>query len=136
MISYNWSHQKELIAIRDCLIKQGFDVWMDIENMFDSTLQAMADGVERAHVVLICMSQKYKDSPNCRAEAEYAFKRGKIIIPLKMERGYEPDGWLGILIGTKVFYDFSGKYDVEKKINELIRAIQISYGNVSMKIQN
>ncbi|KAL3889423.1 hypothetical protein ACJMK2_001767 [Sinanodonta woodiana] len=130
MISYNWSHQKELIAIRDSLRKQGFVVWMDIENMFDSTLQAMADGVEHAHVVLICMSQKYKDSPNCRAEAEYAFQLKKKIIPLKMERGYQPDGWLGILIGTRIFYDFSGKYDFETKIKELIRAITISYGNV------
>ena len=31
-----------------------------------STLEAMALAVEKAAVVLICMSQKYKESPNCR----------------------------------------------------------------------
>ena len=31
-----------------------------------STLEAMALAVEKAAVVLVCMSQKYKDSPNCR----------------------------------------------------------------------
>jgi len=32
-----------------------------------STLEAMALAVEKAVVVLICMSQKYKDSPSCRS---------------------------------------------------------------------
>ncbi|KAL3889422.1 hypothetical protein ACJMK2_001766 [Sinanodonta woodiana] len=133
MISYNWSHQKELIAIRDSLKKQGFVVWMDIDNMGGSTLQAMAEAVELAHVVLICMSQKYKDSPNCRAEAEYAFQLKKKIIPLKMERSYQPDGWLGFLIGAKLFYEFSGKYPFEAKIKELIREITVSYGNEDLE---
>lgn len=31
-----------------------------------STLEAMALAVEKAAVILVCMSQKYKDSPNCR----------------------------------------------------------------------
>ena len=31
-----------------------------------STLEAMALAVEKAAVVLVCMSQKYKNSPNCR----------------------------------------------------------------------
>ncbi|KAL3892326.1 hypothetical protein ACJMK2_004542 [Sinanodonta woodiana] len=129
MISYNWSHQKELVKIRDLLKEHGYAVWMDIDNMGGSTLQAMAEAVEHAHTILICMSQKYKDSPNCRAEAEYAFQLRKKIIPLKMERGYQPDGWLGFLIGAKLFYEFSGKYAFEAKIKELIREISSTYGN-------
>ena len=46
---------------------QGFQVWMDIDNMEGSTLQAMAEAVEDSFAVVSCMSQKYKDSPNCRA---------------------------------------------------------------------
>ena len=67
MISYQWANQKSLIKIRDELKKNGYNVWMDIDQMGGSTLAAMADAVERASVVLVCMSQKYKDSPNCRA---------------------------------------------------------------------
>ncbi|KAK3579666.1 hypothetical protein CHS0354_036897 [Potamilus streckersoni] len=133
MISYNWSHQKELVAVRDFLKKQGYAVWMDIDNMGGSTLQAMAEAVELAHIVLICMSQKYKDSPNCRAEAEYAFQLRKKIIPLKMEKGYQPDGWLGFLIGAKLFYEFSGKYPFEAKVKELTREIATSYGKESVE---
>jgi len=32
----------------------------------DSLLESMACAVEQAAVVLICFSEKYKDSPNCR----------------------------------------------------------------------
>ena len=67
MISYQWANQKSLIRIRDELKRNGYNVWMDIDQMGGSTLAAMADAVERASVVLVCMSQKYKDSPNCRA---------------------------------------------------------------------
>ena len=31
-----------------------------------STLEAMALAVEQSSVVLVCMTQAYKDSPNCR----------------------------------------------------------------------
>ena len=46
-------------------------------------------------------------------EAAYAFKKRKRIIPLKMEAGYEPDGWLGLLCLTDLYYDFSteGKFN-------------------------
>ena len=40
---------------------------MDVDNMAGSTLQAMAEAVENADIVLICFSPKYKNSPNCRA---------------------------------------------------------------------
>ena len=42
-------------------------VWMDVDNMAGSTLQAMAEAIENADIVLLCYSQKYKISPNCRA---------------------------------------------------------------------
>ena len=45
---------------------EGYAIWIDIEKMGGSTLEAMAHAVENAAVVLICMSEKYKQSPNCR----------------------------------------------------------------------
>jgi hypothetical protein len=52
-------------------------------------------------------------------EAEYAFARDKMVIPVLLQNRYRPDGWLGILIGSKKFYDFSGKYDFDKKFREM-----------------
>lgn len=41
-----------------------------------------------------------------------------------MEMNYEPDGWLGLIIGAKLFYEFSGKYIYGDKVKELIREVQ------------
>lgn len=123
MISYQWGNQKVILQIRDSLREQGFKVWMDVDNIHGSTLQAMAEAVEGAAVVLMCMSQRYKESPNCRTEVEYAFARHKPIVPLLMEKDYKPDGWLGILKGSKLFFDFSGKYSYKDKVVELCREL-------------
>ena len=44
----------------------GHRVWIDTEHMGGSTLEAMARAVENALVVIVCASEKYKMSPNCR----------------------------------------------------------------------
>ncbi|XP_053407665.1 uncharacterized protein LOC123547444 [Mercenaria mercenaria] len=127
MISYHWSNQEEMKTICKKIKQAGFKVWMDIEKLEGSTVDAMADAVENSKIVLVCMSRKYKNSPNCRAEANYAFQKKRQIIPLKMERGYEPDGWLGFIIGTLKYYEFSGHYPFDAKVKELIRGLQTAY---------
>ena len=67
MISYQWDVQKLVIQIKNKLQADGFKVWMDIDEMGGSTLESMAKAVENASVVLVCVSQKYKESPNCRS---------------------------------------------------------------------
>ncbi len=47
-------------------------------------------------------------SPNCRLEAEYAVRLQKPIVPLIIQPDYMPLGWLGIIIGGKIYYNFSG----------------------------
>ncbi|EDO45030.1 predicted protein [Nematostella vectensis] len=109
MISYQWDVQPTMIQVKSKLQAAGYRVWMDLEQMGGSTLQAMANAVENAEVVLMCVSQKYKESPNCRSEAEYAFQLRKDIVPLMMEKSYRPDGWLGMIMGAKLWIDFSDK---------------------------
>ena len=40
-----------------------------------------------------------------------------------LQRGYKPDGWLGMILGAKLFIDFSGKYPFEKKWAELAKQL-------------
>ncbi|XP_018619020.1 uncharacterized protein LOC108941064 isoform X2 [Scleropages formosus] len=68
MISYQWNSQGTMLKVNRALQDAGIKVWMDVEQMAGSTLQAMAEAVEKASVVLIGVSAKYKDSPNCRTE--------------------------------------------------------------------
>ena len=41
-----------------------------------------------------------------------------------LERGYKPDGWLGFILGAKLFYDFSGKYPFQAKYNDLLKELR------------
>ena len=106
MISYQWDSQKVLVELKNRLRASGYRVWMDLEQIGGSTLDAMAKAVENSSVVLVCVSERYKESPNCRAEAKYAFQLRKEIIPLMMQRNYMPDGWLDIIVGEKFRHDF------------------------------
>lgn len=110
MISYQTQYRPVAKMICDFLQQKGVKMWMDIHNMsegVDSTVETMAKAVEGAKVVLIFVSKSYKDSTFCKHEALYAFKKNKVIIPLKVQRGYEPDGWLGFLESMKFSYDLT-----------------------------
>ena len=51
MLSYNWGHQDVIKRINTALQARGYSVWIDIEKMQGSTVEAMADAVEDAAVV-------------------------------------------------------------------------------------
>jgi len=123
MISYQWDAQEVLVEVKNKLQASGYRVWMDLEQMGGSTLEAMAKAVENAAVVLVCVSQRYKESRNCRSEAEYAHQLEKDIIPLMMQRNYKADGWLGILVGTKLWIDFQGTKDIDSGVGKLIKEL-------------
>jgi hypothetical protein len=115
MISYNWDNQPIIKRIAHSLKDHGFNVWLDLEQMGGSTLEAsitshrlpliirkyalfdilflVAKAVEQSELILMCMSQKYKDSPNCRLEGEYCINKKITFVPLMMQQGYSPDGW-------------------------------------------
>ena len=123
MISYQWDSQEVLVEVKNRLQASGYRVWMDLEQMGGSTLETMAKAVEDSSVVLICLSERYKESPNCRSEAEYTYKLGKDIIPLMMQRNYKPDGWLGFLLGRKFWIDFQSKTVVNPGVTKLIKEL-------------
>ncbi|KAI0238985.1 hypothetical protein LSAT2_010257 [Lamellibrachia satsuma] len=124
MISYQWDNQQLMRRIGDKLIEAGFKVWMDVYDMSGSTLQAMSAAVEEASMVLIAASTKYKDSTSCRTEGEYAYNKRREIVPLIVEPGYTPDGWLGPLVLNHLYFDFTDDTNFEQKMKELINEIQ------------
>ena len=70
--------------------------------MKGSTVDAMGDAVDTAEVMLFCVSLEYKESANCRLECQYGHQQGVAMVPLLMEKGYRPTGWLGLLLGARV----------------------------------
>ncbi|KAK6182496.1 hypothetical protein SNE40_010174 [Patella caerulea] len=123
MISYQWDVQPVMLKVKERLKQSGFKVWMDVEHMSGSTLEAMALAVEKSVVVLICLSEKYKASPSCRTEAEYIYRLRKDIIPLRVQKKYYPDGWLGMMVGTRLYFDFSEEVHFDYQINKLTKEL-------------
>jgi len=123
MISYTWKYQELAKKISKHLQDRNFKVWLDIEQMSGSTLEAMADAVERSSVVIILFSETYKHSANCRREGEYVAALKKSFIPVLCADGYRADGWLGILLGTKLWFNLSTSQLYEQNIANLEREI-------------
>ena len=124
MISYCWANKELAVRLWKSLEKAGLSVWIDEEQMAGSTLEAMAGAVEGARVILMIMTQNYKDSAMCRMEAEYAMQNHKVCVPVMAVKGYRPDGWLGMLLGAKLYFDFSDLSKYDEKFSGLTREIQ------------
>ena len=60
-------------------------------------LYRMDEAIGNAAVMLYAISEKYKESGSCRLEASYARQLGVDTIPLTVEEGYSPSGWLRLV---------------------------------------
>jgi len=129
MISYNWKSRDFCVKLKDTLKKSGINVWIDIEQIQGSALQSMAEAVEDSQVVIICMTENYFQSPNCRLEAEYATKLNKTILPVLLQNQFQPLGWLGIILGSKIYYDFASS-TFEEKFPSFYNEISVNYRKI------
>ena len=109
MASYNWDHQDVILRVVASLQDRGYLVWVDTEQMKGATVDTMALAVEGSALVLIGVSRAYKESSNCRMEAQYALQKKKPLVPLMLTQGYEADGWLGLMLGTSLWYAMYGE---------------------------
>lgn len=124
MLSYEWHHQAQVMQLKEQLNARGFNVWMDVDRMMGSTLEAMAAAIESSDAIIMCISARYKESQACRTEAEYAYTRKKTLIPVKVEKGYDPDGWLGILVGSKLYYNVYNSDMMSQAIPGIVTAVE------------
>jgi hypothetical protein len=96
--------------------------------MKGSTMDAMSEAVDAAEVMLFGVSKEYKESGNCRLEAQYAHQKGVDMIPLVMTKSYNANGWLGLILGSKLYYSFYDAPDLdetafEARVDKLVREI-------------
>ena len=128
MLSYNWKHQVTIKRLNVALKARSYNVWIDIEKMQGSTVEAMSEAVENCAVMCYAVAREYKESTNCRMEAQYAHQQQKDMVPLMMEEGYNAKGWLGMLLGVRLWYGFFGTVletadAFEAKVGELCRGL-------------
>ena len=126
MISYNHKYQETIIKINTALENQGYSTWIDINTPINDLYDTMAKAIESASIILICYSQEYKDSGNCRFEAYYAAKLNVEIISIRVQDKYQPDSWLGMILAGKFWIDYSDKnVDITVHHNKLFEQIEL-----------
>ena len=64
MISYNWDHQPVILRLVKALKARGYRIWVDVEALAGSTVDAMAQAVEGSIAMLLGVSRPYKESNN------------------------------------------------------------------------
>ena len=93
-MSDQWSHQTTVFRINDSLLSRGYTTWLDVNDMKGNTVDCMSHAIDCAALMLYTVSRSYKESANCRMELNYGLSLQRDQIPLMMERGYRPNGWL------------------------------------------
>ena len=77
MLSDNWGVQELVKKVYKALTDEGIFCWMDIEGGMQSVMnKAMADGVEKADIVITFVTEKYMMSRNCQKELAYRVLEG------------------------------------------------------------
>jgi hypothetical protein len=83
----------------------------------------MADAVEESDAIMIVMTKLYKESDACRMEADYSFQLKKNIVCCKAEADYTPDGWLGMILGSRLWYNFFDESKFETEMDNLCKKL-------------
>ncbi|CAF2944143.1 unnamed protein product [Rotaria sp. Silwood2] len=126
MISYSHADKQVCTQIYEELTRKGFRVWIDFDQMHGNVMNTMAYAIERSKTIIIGMSESYRRSSYCRAEADYAFQRRLKIVPILLQNHYKPDGWLLFLIGQLYYVDFT-KYDFPQAFDALMKEIKVPF---------
>ncbi|CAF3367834.1 unnamed protein product [Rotaria socialis] len=137
MLSYEWTVQKLVLSVYDCLVAKGLPVWMDIKAGLpsDNLFEGLGEAIENSACFICFMTPEYQQSEFCKQELQYA-KACKIpIVPLKLVQNWEPTSWLGFITAGLLWLDFYHVKNVENKADELYNRICRSIDNQN-QLQN
>ncbi len=68
MISYNSASRELCLKIKSKLEQLDYKVWIDVADIHGSSLESMAEAVEQSYVILMCVTENYRQSINCQVK--------------------------------------------------------------------
>ena len=124
MISYSHKRSSPVKKLLNVMKSARLKTWVDFENITPGPLyNSLAAAIENASLIVVCYSFDYNRSPNCRMEAEYAAVKRKPILYVKTEK-FEPDAWLGFMMGQQLHYDITKEEKFQETCKQLIDHIR------------
>jgi len=125
MISYSWAQKERMRELAFNLKQKGYPIWIDVEQMEGSVLEKISEAIEESIVVIVGFSSQYKESQACRTEAEYAYNLKKEVIFVRAEDDFNPRGWLGAMLGNKLWYDpWNPSKDFDLVLADILRRLE------------
>ncbi|XP_063712157.1 uncharacterized protein LOC134840325 [Symsagittifera roscoffensis] len=126
MVSYSWNEKKPARHIYAALKASGINAWIDYYNMTDANNlpQAMGETVEDSSVIVVCFSQAYQNSQNCRQEALYSLQMKKKQVFAKVQEDFAPSGWLGFVLAGRQYYNFYNESVFESNFEKLLGNVE------------
>jgi len=131
MISYSTENTVLCLKIRDKIESFGHKVWMDLNDIHGSSLDVITRGIEQSYCVLMCITEKYRQSISCQFECQYAFNMKKNILPLVTQSEYELKGWMEIVVGNKKSVNFT-EYEFGQCMQRIKHEIDILFPKVKI----
>jgi hypothetical protein len=125
MISYCQKDKDICEKLYEELSRVGYRVWIDFDQMHGNVMDAMAQAIEQSRTIIICMSEQYRRSNYCRAEAQYAFQKQVHIVPILLQKHYKPDERLSFLIRPLFYIDFT-KYEYPIALEMLMKELKMA----------
>lgn len=135
------NNHKRVHSIVKQIQKYGYSTWFDEEDMNGNIDAAMADGIEHADAVIVCITETYcnkinnasRDSrkrDNCLKEWTYAHARNKLMIPIIMEHqmldtSKWPPGVVSMYLASTLYINATKDSD-NMTILSLIKVLEIN----------
>ena len=92
--------------------------YIDHMDLFDLQSQLVKQTKSTSVTSLIIISF------NGTSEAEYVYRLRKDFVPLRLQQDYLPDGWLGIMIGTRLYFDVHSEEIIDLQIPRLVKELR------------
>ena len=126
MVSYSWNEKEPARNIYAALKASGINAWIDYYNMTyaNNLPQAMGETVEDSTVIVICYSQAYQNSQNCRQEALYSFQLKKKQVFAKVQDNFKATGWLEFIVADHQYYNFYDESLFESSFENLLGNVE------------
>ena len=126
MLSYNWDHKETAFKVRDYFRSKGnLSVWIDVEQMTGDMNTKVAEAIMKSKMVVMCLSEKYQNSANCKREYEYMNKKSKKFTALKVQDEFTPQEGLSLdlILGSQLYYCIEKEEDFDKNMPKVLNII-------------
>jgi len=127
MISYSWGYKKPTVdSLYKYLVGEGYNVWKDDEGgLAGHVVDGMATAVENADILVVCISQNYFDSKNCKKELEYADELGKTMVVVKLDPDLKMTGQgaFSMILSKQLYIQDDDEQSLFTRVDERLQAL-------------